>query len=256
MCYFCHQYDQKQLQALRQKSLLLSNRRDGCLYLFLKKFLVRISLRGTVTVTADLLEFALAAAGRLCSSKTTGVTSSLTAGITGQAQQLGAEEACNGSGRTPTHRLSSLRHFCQELGYEENGSFSTATGGIIACCGDHSPFSGELFSSVQVEGSPASPPPGMHAEENIRQLHDRLLKCGSGAYFGVSGSIVAARREEFLASRGESWEVNNCCIDGEGRCFYTVAHMNALSPVQQRGKLRACGCFLSHRRCIGVTTDP
>lgn len=71
------QFDQEQLHRLRKKAALHGNRRDGCLYLLLRNFLLRISLRGRVFVVADLLELAMAEAARLLGSAATPAESPL-----------------------------------------------------------------------------------------------------------------------------------------------------------------------------------
>ena len=72
--------------------------------------------------------------------------------------------------------------------------------------------------------------------------------------------FASGRLQEFIASRGENWEVNNCCIDGEGRCFFTVARSKVMSPVEERGEADVFGfsftcCALTYLIRKIVTLD-
>ncbi|KAL8428546.1 hypothetical protein Efla_003317 [Eimeria flavescens] len=230
------QYDQRELQALRQKSLLLSSRRDGCLYLFLKKFLLRVSLRGTVTVVGDLLQLALAAAARLCPDKPPGLApSGGLAGPPASPQPVSSEDGEFRLGAaSPVFRVNSLSHVARRLG----GGGATYDSAYTAQPGmrrraTSPPVCRSPSHSVQLDESAASRVIRAHVLQNVRRARERLQPGGAS----INGAACPSERlQDFLVCRGKGWEVNNCCIDGEGRCFFTVTYEKALSPLQQRGK--------------------
>ncbi|KAL8449330.1 hypothetical protein Emed_003211 [Eimeria media] len=228
------QYDQRELQALRQKSLLLSSKRDGCLYVFLKKFLLRVSLRGTVTVVADLLQLALAAAGRLCPDKPVGLSSSSgTFGAASQPHLAGSQEDDVRSGAaSPVFRVNSLSHVFKSLGCEDDGLVSTTLHSNERWASP--PVCRSPSQSAQLDESAVSRIIKRQVLQTVRQARKRLQSITDEARASDGSS---ERLQEFLTCRGEGWEVNNCSIDGEGHCFYTVTYEKALSPLQQRGMI-------------------
>ncbi|KAL8270431.1 hypothetical protein Esti_005660 [Eimeria stiedai] len=223
---FLLQYDQRELQALRQKSLLLSSKRDGCLYVFLKKFLLRVSLRGTVSVVADLLQLALAAAGRLCPDNPVGLSSSGgNFGAASQPQPTGSQDGdARSSAASPVFRVNSLSPVFKSLGCEDDGN----------ACWASPPVCRSPSQSTELDESAVSRIIKRQVLQTFRQAQKRLHFINDGVR-APGGSNE--RLQEFLTCRGEGWEVNNCSIDGEGHCFYTVTHEKALSPLQQRGNL-------------------
>ncbi|KAL8434757.1 hypothetical protein ACSSS7_002894 [Eimeria intestinalis] len=234
------QYDQRELQALRQKSLLLSSKRDGCLYVFLKKFLLRVSLRGTVSVVADLLQLALAAAGRLCADNTVGL--SFSSGAASQPQPAGNPGGDARSGAaSPVFRVNSLNPVFKSLGCEDDGLVSNILHGNERWASP--PVCRSPSQSAQLDEAEVSRIIKRQVLQTVRQARKRLQSEKDGVR-AAGGS--SERLQEFLVCRGEGWEVNNCSIDGEGHCFYTVTHEKALSPLQQRGNLG--GTFLCKGR--------
>ncbi|KAL8454421.1 hypothetical protein Emag_001448 [Eimeria magna] len=245
------QYDQRELQALRQKSLLLSSKRDGCLYVFLKKFLLRVSLRGTVTVVADLLQLALAAAGRICPDKPVSLPSSIgTFGAASQPHLAGSQEGDARSGAaSPVFRVNSLSHVFKSLGCEDDRSISTNLHGNERWTSP--PICQSPSQSSQLDEFAVSRIIKRQVLQTVRQARKRLQSI-TDEVSGSSGS--SERLQEFFACRGEGWEVNNCSIDGEGHCFYTVTHEKALSPLQQRGPVETAlgSCRLMHFCSTGM----
>lgn len=198
-------------------------------------------------MVADLLQLAIAAVGRLHSSGFSGTTSSGTIATGAQPQLMGNDEApARRGGASPVRRLDSVRRFCRDLGYEEDSCFLSALDGSAPYRASRAPPNGDLATSAQLAGSPASEAAKSHIWQKLRRMQERLQPFGS-AHICIDSSSVPERLQEFLSCRGRNWEVNNCCIDGEGRCFYTVAHMKATSPIQQRGKekMQWC-CYFEH----------
>ncbi|CDI74183.1 hypothetical protein, conserved [Eimeria praecox] len=277
-----NQYDQRQLQGLRQKSLLLSNRHDGCLYLFLKKFLVRISLRGTVTVVGDLLELvlkkflvrislrgtvtvvgdllelALAAASRLRVTSSLGSTPGETAASASSSHPLRQDNSAGGRRHASSvRRVCSVQQFCREMGHNEDASCSGSdaiAGECVTCremghnedasCSGSDAIAGECvtwapYCENAAEGEQELEYPG--SDEANAQVWDHLRSMNDWMHSPAEpypdSSSAAGRLQEFVTCRGESWEVNNCCIDGEGRCFFAMARSKFLSPVEERGMI-------------------
>ncbi|CDJ49734.1 hypothetical protein, conserved [Eimeria brunetti] len=228
-----NQYDQRQLQGLRQKSLLLSNRHDGCLYLFLKKFLVRVSLRGTVTVVGDLLELALAAASRLRVGSSLGSTSG---GTTTSASSSHLLREDGGSGRqgdsSSVRRICSARQFFREMGHAEDIPVDGSLGSSGECVANAAKCESAAQEEHELE-PPGTDDASAQVWEYLKSMSD--LHSPSEQY--PDSSWATGRLQEFVACRGENWEVNNCCIDGEGRCFFTMARSKFLSPVEERGMI-------------------
>lgn len=196
-------------------------------------------------MVADLLQLALAAAGRLCSDSSAGGTSGGAASAAAQAQRVDDDQVeGRRAGTSPILRVDSLRHFCKELGFKEDGlSLNTADGvtGVKNCSGT----SRDL---------PLSAHPDEPSLEDCKDLGMIKHRLDSTELNALPFDGCGERLREFLRSQGKSWEVNNCSIDGEGRCFYTVTQIKAPSPVEQRGQtrefrpsscpdLRHCCCF-------------
>ncbi|XP_026192210.1 uncharacterized protein LOC34619767 [Cyclospora cayetanensis] len=230
-----NQYDQRQLQGLRQKSLLLSNRQDGCLYLFLKKFLIRVSLNGSVTVVGNLLQLALSAAARVRANGVSGAVPNGTCTGSHQPQnEVDAEAFPSNKSLSPTSQLSSLHQLCRELGYrdaflsdlEQNAPHSDCGTGVQEDI---------LGASLPAESVASASSRGL-TWQGMRPLQPRVQSVGRTRSSAIS-LLVSERLEDFLTCRGENWEVNNCCIDGEGHCFFTITREKFSSPFEERGMI-------------------
>ncbi|CDJ32701.1 LOW QUALITY PROTEIN: uncharacterized protein EMH_0047800 [Eimeria mitis] len=119
------------------------------------------------------------------------------------------------------------------MGHDED-TLPSGPDAVARRCLDRTPNCEDAAEEEQELESLGSDDASTQAWENLKSMHDWL----HSPVEQYSDRLCAAGRlQEFVASRGEDWEVNNCCIDGEGRCFFTIARSKFLSPVEERGKL-------------------